>query len=69
MKSFKHFILNTTTLWFQTIIPEILNNIDTIATDEYGRRVILSLVAWRDSSYFHPRDIELLKKGESMKEW
>jgi len=60
--------VDDTVLVKKTIIPEILNNIDTIATDEYGRRVILSLVAWRDSSYFHPRDIELLKKGESLKE-
>lgn len=62
-------ILSKITIRFQTIFPEILNNMDTIATDEYGRRVILSLVAWRDSSYFHPRDIELLKKGESIKQW
>ncbi|CAI6354000.1 unnamed protein product [Macrosiphum euphorbiae] len=60
--------VDDTVLVKKTIIPEILKNIDTIATDEYGRRVILSLVAWRDSSYFHPRDIELLKKGESIKE-
>jgi len=62
-------ILCKIVICFQTIIPEILKNMDTIATDEYGRRVILSLVAWRDSSYFHPQDIELLKKGESIKEW
>lgn len=42
---------------------------DTIATDEYGRKVILYLVAWRDSLYFHPQDIELLKKGDPIKEW
>jgi len=46
-----------------------LKNLEAIATNEYGRKVILSLVAWRDSSYFHPRDIDLMKKGESLKEW
>lgn len=54
---------------FQTIIPEILNNMDELALDEYGRKVILYLVAWRDSSYFHPHVIELLKSGDSIKEW
>lgn len=42
---------------------------DKIAVDEYGRKVLLFLVAWRDSSYFHPQDVELLKKGDSIKEW
>lgn len=42
---------------------------DTIAVDEFGRRVILYIIAWRDSSYFHPQDIELLKIGDSIKEW
>jgi len=63
------FVLNTITIWFQTIIPEILKNLEAIATNEHGRKVILSLVAWRDSSYFHPRDIDLMKKGESLKDW
>lgn len=42
---------------------------DQIAADEYGRRVLFYLVAWRNSTYFHPQDIELLKKGDSIKEW
>lgn len=42
---------------------------DKIAMDEHGRKVILYLVAWRDSSYFHPHDIQLLKKGDSIKDW
>lgn len=37
--------------------------------DEYGRKVLFYLVAWRDSTYFHPQVIELLKKGDSIKEW
>lgn len=42
---------------------------DKIAMDEHGRKVILYLVAWRDSSYFHPHDIELLKRGDLIKDW
>ncbi|XP_050528827.1 protein penguin [Daktulosphaira vitifoliae] len=60
--------VDDTVLVKKTIIPEILNNIDNIATNEYGRRVILYLVSWRDSSYFHPNDIEQLKKGDSIKD-
>jgi len=60
--------VDDTVLIKKTIIPEILNNMDKIAMDEYGRKVILSLVAWRDTSYFHPQDIKLLKRGNSIKE-
>jgi len=54
---------------FQTIIPEILSIMDELALNEYGRKVILYLVAWRNSSYFHPQVIELLKSGDLIKEW
>lgn len=42
---------------------------DELALNEYGRKVILYLVAWRDSSYFHPQVIKLLKSGDLIKEW
>lgn len=42
---------------------------DKLVMDEYGRKVILSLVAWRDTLYFHPQDIKLLQKGNSIKQW
>jgi len=42
---------------------------EAIAVNEYGRKVILFLVAWKDSLYFHPYDIKLLSKGNSFKEW
>ncbi|CAH1732024.1 unnamed protein product [Aphis gossypii] len=60
--------VDDTVLVKKTIIPEILKHLEAIATNEHGRKVILSLVAWRDSSYFHPRDIDLMKKGESLKD-
>lgn len=55
-------------MWFQTIIPEIMNNLETIATNNNGRRFILSLATWR-GSFYHPQDIDLTKRGKSLRQW
>ncbi|XP_043463410.1 protein penguin [Leptopilina heterotoma] len=54
--------VDDTVLLKKIILTEILNNANEIILNEYGRKVILYLVAHRDSHYFHPAMIELLKK-------
>ncbi|XP_033222257.1 pumilio homolog 3 [Belonocnema kinseyi] len=46
------------------ILSEILSNLAEIVHNEYGRRVILYLVARRDTHYFHPALVDFLKKGD-----
>jgi len=46
------------------VIPEILGDLVEIASNEYGRRVILYLVARRDGRYFHPALVERLRTGD-----
>lgn len=46
------------------ILSEVLSNLSEIVHNEYGRKVILYLVARRDTHYFHPALVEFLKKGD-----
>ena len=46
------------------ILSEILSNLKEIVHHEYGRKVVLYLVARRDTHYFHPALVEFLKKGD-----
>ncbi|XP_014217035.1 protein penguin [Copidosoma floridanum] len=56
--------IDDTVLLKKIILQEILNNLNEIVVSEFGRRVILYLVARRDTHYFHPALIESLKMGD-----
>lgn len=56
--------VDDTVLMKKLVIPEIVSDLVEIATNEYGRRVVLYLVARRDSHYFHPALVEQLKQGD-----
>ncbi|XP_014222554.1 pumilio homolog 3 [Trichogramma pretiosum] len=57
--------VDDTVLLKKIIIQEIINNIDEIAADDCGRRVIMYMVAKRDSKFFHPTTIDYLKQGDN----
>ncbi|XP_015601354.1 protein penguin [Cephus cinctus] len=57
--------VDDTVLMKKMLLTEIQSNLTEIALNEYGKRVILYLVARRDSHYFHPADIEYLKQGDN----
>jgi hypothetical protein len=50
----------------QALIPEILSEAVDLAKDEWGRKVFLYLVAHRDPAYFHPKQLEILVKGDAV---
>ncbi|KAF5280033.1 hypothetical protein FQR65_LT03288 [Abscondita terminalis] len=55
--------VDDTVLLHKVILTQILSNIQTLIGDEYGRKVILWLVAPADVSYFHPLFIKELEDG------
>nr|CAD7201762.1 unnamed protein product [Timema douglasi] len=56
--------VDDTVLLKKVLFPELVSNITEIAADGHGRRVILYLVAHRDSHYFHPAGMGILKQGD-----
>nr|CAD7462562.1 unnamed protein product [Timema tahoe] len=56
--------IDDTVLLKKALFPELVSNITEIAADGHGRRVILYLVAHRDSHYFHPAGLGILKQGD-----
>lgn len=58
--------VDDTVLLKKMLMPEILGDLFKIANDCYGRKVILYLVARREPMYFHPAEVEMLKKGAAL---
>lgn len=56
--------VDDTVLVKKLILAEILVDLLEIASNEYGRRVILYLVARRDTAFFHPELVQNLKQGD-----
>ena len=42
----------------------LLQKIDELIVDKYGRKVLLYLLTYRDSSHFRPSIVEALKEGD-----
>ncbi|XP_058794078.1 protein penguin [Phymastichus coffea] len=57
--------VDDTVLLKKILLQEMLNNLDEIVVNEYGKRVILYIVARRDTHYFHPALVEYLKTGDN----
>ncbi|KAK9883600.1 hypothetical protein WA026_001775 [Henosepilachna vigintioctopunctata] len=55
--------VDDTVLLNKVIISAIFENAKDLATNEWGRKVLLWLVVPDDSSYFHPKFIKELKTG------
>lgn len=51
---------------FKMLMPELLGDLWSLASDEYGRKVVLYLVAHRDPLYFHPTEVDMLRKGAAL---
>ena len=47
------------------LFTELLKSIDDVARDQYGRKVLLYLLAPRSTKYFHPDIIKKLVPGDS----
>ncbi|XP_043281612.1 pumilio homolog 3 [Venturia canescens] len=56
--------VDDTVLVKKLILAEILVDLVDIASNEYGRKVILHLVARHDTAYFHPTLVHYLKQGD-----
>ncbi|KAF9409842.1 pumilio domain member 6 [Entomortierella beljakovae] len=57
-------VVDDTVLMSKAILTEIIKEMDDIAKDKFGRRVILYLLAGRSPKYISPQNIELLAKGD-----
>ncbi|KAF9931354.1 hypothetical protein FBU30_010389 [Linnemannia zychae] len=57
-------VVDDTVLMSKAILAEIVKEMEDIAKDKYGRRVILYLLAGRSPKYISPQNIELLAKGD-----
>ncbi|KAF9170161.1 pumilio domain member 6 [Mortierella sp. AD011] len=57
-------VVDDTVLMSKAIIAEIVKEMEDIAKDKFGRRVILYLLAGRSPKYISPQNIELLAKGD-----
>ncbi|KAK0081162.1 hypothetical protein PV325_012688 [Microctonus aethiopoides] len=56
--------IDDTVLMKKILIPELLSDINGLISTEYGRKIILYLVARRDPRHFHPEFIALLQEGD-----
>lgn len=56
--------IDDTVLVKKMILTELQNHLVEISSSEYGRSVILYLVARRDPRYFHPKLVEELQEGD-----
>jgi len=43
---------------------EIQPSLEELALDTYGRKVLMYLLSPRNPAHFHPKVVELLKKGD-----
>ncbi|KAF8927565.1 armadillo-type protein [Dissophora ornata] len=57
-------VVDDTVLMSKAILTEIIKEMEDIAKDKFGRRVILYLLAGRSPKYISPQSIELLAKGD-----
>ncbi|XP_063238303.1 pumilio homolog 3 [Bacillus rossius redtenbacheri] len=57
--------VDDTVLLKKILVPEIINDLIEIASNEYGRLVILYLVGHRDPLYFHPAVVKVLQDGDA----
>ncbi|KAG0267409.1 pumilio domain member 6 [Mortierella polycephala] len=57
-------VVDDTVLMSKAILSEIIKEMEDIAKDKFGRRVILYLLAGRSPKYISPMNIELLAKGD-----
>ncbi|KAI1308178.1 hypothetical protein EDD11_004333 [Mortierella claussenii] len=60
-------VVDDTVLMSKAILAEIIKEMEDIAKDKYGRRVILYLLAGRSPKYISPQSIELLAKGDAVR--
>ncbi|XP_054260772.1 pumilio homolog 3 isoform X2 [Macrosteles quadrilineatus] len=58
--------VDDTVLVKKALLPEVVSEAVELAKNEWGRKVILYLVAHRDPAYFHPQQIEVLAKGDAI---
>uniref|UniRef100_A0A6V7LNR9 PUM-HD domain-containing protein n=1 Tax=Bracon brevicornis TaxID=1563983 RepID=A0A6V7LNR9_9HYME len=56
--------VDDTVLMKKILIPEIVASLEEIVCNEFGKKVVLYLVARRDTHHFHPQLIEALKEGD-----
>ena len=45
-------------------MKEMLKSLDDVAKDQYGRKVLLYLLAPRDTKHFHPDIVKKLVPGD-----
>ncbi|XP_074097486.1 pumilio and CPL domain-containing protein penguin [Cotesia typhae] len=57
--------VDDTVLVKKIFVPEFLSHLQEIVASEHGKKVVLYLVARRDTHYFHPALISLLSEGDS----
>ncbi|KAI9232139.1 MAG: armadillo-type protein, partial [Podila humilis] len=57
-------VVDDTVLMSKAILTEIVKEMEDIAKDKFGRRVILYLLAGRSPKYISPQSIDLLAKGD-----
>ncbi|KAF9914975.1 pumilio domain member 6 [Lobosporangium transversale] len=60
-------VVDDTVLMSKAILAEIIKEMEDIAKDKFGRRVILYLLAGRSPKYISPQNIELLAKGDAIR--
>lgn len=56
--------VDDTKLVSRIILEEVAKDIDDLAKDAYGRKVLLYLLSPRDSKHFHPDIIKILAAGD-----
>ncbi|KAH0550452.1 hypothetical protein KQX54_019462 [Cotesia glomerata] len=57
--------VDDTVLVKKIFVPEFLSHLQEIVASEHGKKVVLYLVARRDTHYFHPALISLLSEGDN----
>ena len=50
---------------FKCVLQEMMKSAYEVATDQYGRKVLLYLMVPRDPSHFHPDIVKQLQKGDN----
>ena len=56
--------VDDTKLVSKAILEEMATNLEEIFNNENGRKVLMYLMAPRDTTYFHPDILNMLKKGD-----
>lgn len=49
----------------KAIVGEIIDNLKEIVASDSGRKVLMYLMSQRNTTYFHPQIIEILKQGDN----